>query len=106
MRVAVPFHRFPEEFQCGLAIPALSNEAVENLPFMIDSPRKIVLLPIYVHEHFIQVPLPMCPRTHSVHPSPTDFSSKHRTKAVPPEPHRLVADIDATFMQQILDIAE
>ena len=31
---------------------------------------------------------------------------EQRPKSVPPEPYRLVADIDATFMQQILDIAK
>ena len=48
----------------------------------------------------------MCPRTHSVHPSPTDFSSKHRAKAVPPEPNGFVADVDAPFVQQILHIPQ
>ena len=59
MRVAMPFHRFPEEFQCCFAIPALCNEAFENFPFMIDRAPKVVRLAIYFHEHFIQVPLPI-----------------------------------------------
>ena len=55
----MPFHRFPEEFQCCFAIPALCNEAFENFPFMIDRAPKVVRLAIYFHEHFIQVPLPI-----------------------------------------------
>jgi hypothetical protein len=37
----------------------------------------------------------------------TSFSNlcgEHRTKLVSPKPHRLVADIDAPFEQQILDL--
>ena len=36
----------------------------------------------------------------------SDLGGKHRTETVPPEPHRLVADIDATLEQQILDLAQ
>ena len=49
----MPFHCFPEKFQCGLAIAALCDKAFQDLPFVIDRAPKIVLLPIYFHEHFI-----------------------------------------------------
>ena len=48
----------------------------------------------------------MCPRTHPAHPSPTDFSSKHRAKTVPLETDQIVADVDAAFMQKMLHIPE
>jgi hypothetical protein len=35
-----------------------------------------------------------------------DISSEHRTKSVPPEPKRFMANINATLMQQILDVAK
>jgi hypothetical protein len=35
-----------------------------------------------------------------------DLSSEHRSKAVPPIPNRLVADVDSTFMKQILDLPQ
>jgi hypothetical protein len=35
-----------------------------------------------------------------------DFCGKHRAEPVSPEPHRLVADIDATFKQQIFDLPQ
>ena len=31
---------------------------------------------------------------------------KHLAEPVPPEPHRLVADVDATLGQQVLDLAQ
>ena len=46
----------------------------------------------------------MCPRTHSVHPSSTDFSRKQRAKSVPPETDSFMADVDAAFVQKIFDI--
>ena len=36
----------------------------------------------------------------------SDLSGKHRAEPVPPEPHRLVADIDAAFEKKILDLTE
>ena len=36
----------------------------------------------------------------------TNFSGEHRTKPVPPKSNRLVADIDATLVQQILNISK
>ena len=34
----------------------------------------------------------------------SDPRGEYRPKAVPPKPHRLVADIDTTFEQEILDL--
>ena len=31
---------------------------------------------------------------------------EHRTEPVPPEPHRLMQDIDAAFAKNILDLAQ
>jgi glutathione synthase/RimK-type ligase-like ATP-grasp enzyme len=42
----------------------------------------------------------------ALHAPLPDLSRKHRTEPVPPEPHRLVADIDATLEQQVLDLAQ
>ena len=36
----------------------------------------------------------------------SDLRCEHRTKTVPPETHRLVADIDAALEQQVLDLTE
>ncbi len=100
------FHGFSEEFRCGLAIATLYTEAFESLPFTIDCAPKVVLLSIYFHEHFIQMPLPIRMRTKLLNPFSLNIRSEHRTKSIPPEPHRFVADIDATFMQKIFDIAK
>jgi len=35
-----------------------------------------------------------------------DIGGKHRTKPVPPETHRFMADVDAAFEQQIFDLAQ
>jgi hypothetical protein len=41
-----------------------------------------------------------------LNPFSSDLGGEHRAEPVPPKPHRFVADIDATFMQQILNIAK
>jgi hypothetical protein len=35
-----------------------------------------------------------------------DLRGEHRTEPIPPETHRLVADIDTALEQQILDLAQ
>ena len=35
-----------------------------------------------------------------------DLRGEHRTEPVPPEPHRLVTDVDAALEQQILDLPQ
>ena len=39
---------------------------------------------------------------HGLYALATDFRSKHRSEAVPPEPHRLVADLDPALLQGVL----
>ena len=36
----------------------------------------------------------------------SDLRREQWTEPVPPEPHRLVADLDAALVQQILDVAQ
>ena len=40
------------------------------------------------------------------HISPADLRGEHRAEPVPPEPYRLVADIDTALEQQVLDLAQ
>ena len=35
-----------------------------------------------------------------------DLGGEHRTETVPPEPHRLVTNVDAALEQQIFDLPQ
>jgi hypothetical protein len=59
MCAAMAFHGFPDEFQGCLAITALCDEALQDFPFVIHCPPMVVLLAVNLHEHLIQVPLPI-----------------------------------------------
>jgi hypothetical protein len=43
-------------------------------------------------------------RSHVIDPLPSDLSGEHWSKPVPPETHRLVANVDPAFGQQVLDV--
>jgi hypothetical protein len=43
---------------------------------------------------------------HARNPLPADVGREYGAEAIPPVSHRLMADIDATLEQQILDIAQ
>jgi hypothetical protein len=53
----------------------------------------------------LAVPAPVRKRPMMKAPLP-DLVGEHRTEAIPPEPHRLVADIDAPLEQEILDLPQ
>jgi len=48
----------------------------------------------------------MAKAAHPVHPLPAYVAGEQGTKPVPPEPHRLVADVDTPVEQQVLDIPQ
>ncbi len=72
---------------------------------MINGPPQVVRFAVDPDEHLIQVLTPLGKRP-MMNPSFPDLRGKHRTEPVPPEPDRLVADIDATFEQQIFDLSQ
>ncbi len=45
-------------------------------------------------------------RPHRLHPAAPDLGRENRPKPVPPEPHRLMRDIDAPLMQKVFDVPE
>jgi hypothetical protein len=46
----------------------------------------------------------MMERTHRLNAATTDLGSEDRPEPVPPEPHRLMGDVDAALVQQVLDV--
>ena len=98
-------HCFLEEFHCGLLITRLRDEAFQDFAFMIDGSPKVMLLTVDLDEHLVQMPPPSA-GLHALNPSLSDLGSEHRAEPVPPVSHRFMADIDAAFVQQILDISK
>jgi hypothetical protein len=45
-------------------------------------------------------------RPHAINPAAADLSDKHQAKFVSPKSDGLMADVDASLMQQIFDIAK
>ena len=89
----------------SLAIPTFRGIDFQHLAFVIYSTPEIVRLAVDSNEHLVQVPAPLGiqPMMNASFP---DLASKHRTKPIPPQPHRLVADIDPAFEQQIFDLPQ
>ena len=100
------FHRSLEKLEGCPAIPALGGEDFEYLAFMIHRPPKVVCLTIDLHEHRVQMPAPLGMASAMAYTPFPDLSSEHRTEAVPPEPHRLMTDVDAALVEQILHLPQ
>mgnify|MGYP004007052857 FL=1 len=57
------------------------------------------------HEYLVQMPPPI--RKQSMMYTPLfDLRCEHRTKPVPPGANGLMADVDATFVEQIFDLPQ
>ena len=50
-----------------------------------------------LHVHLVKVPSPLRLLANAVDPLSTDLRGEHQAEPVPPEAHRLVANVDATL---------
>ena len=63
-------------------------------------------LTVDLHKDLVEVPAPVGMAAHSRYSLAPDIGCEHRTEAIPPEPHRLMADVDPSLEQQVFDIAQ
>src|SRR5205823_9638873 len=82
-------------------VPAGLDQTVKNLALSVDSSPQIHPLSANRDEHLVQMPLSMWAR-----PARAEVSRNRRTKPHRPLADRFVADLDAAFCQQILNIPE
>ena len=82
------------------------TKGFQHLAFVINRTPRVSCPAIDLHENLVQIPAPTGPRPHPVDAPLTDFRSKHRSKPVPPKLYRLMADLDAELVQQILDFVQ
>ena len=100
----MPLQRLCHEAQsCGL-VAGFGNIAFQHLALVIDGAPQVHHLPVHPHVSFIQMPLTVAEPAHAADPLTTNVGGKQRSKLVPPEPHRLVTQIDPMLEQKVLDI--
>ena len=90
-----------EESHSGEDIAIWPHDLVKELVFAIDCPPQIHALAIDRANHFIEVPA-----RGGRWPFRFDVFGNLRTEPDRPAPDRLVTDVDASFGQQFLDIAQ
>ena len=73
---------------------------------MVDRPPEVVSFAIDPDKYPIEVPALLYSGPHRHRPPPSDFRCKHRPEPIPPSTHRLMAYVDATLMEQILDLPQ
>ena len=101
-RPTVPLQRLLQKPQrCGF-VTFLRDIGFQNLALVIDRAPEVMHLTVYLHEHLFETPPPGA-RTHALDPAFPDLGREHRPEPMPPEPDRLVADLDASLAQKILD---
>lgn len=73
---------------------------------MINGTPKVEPFAVDLHEHLVQVPPLLWPGTQPLGSLPSDFGGENRAKPMPLETHGVMTDIDAAFVQQVLDISQ
>jgi len=73
---------------------------------MVDGAPEIKELAIDLHKDLVQMPAPLRIGSHLRDPRLSDLGREYRPKPVPPKPDGLVADVDPTLGQKILDVAQ
>ena len=106
LRFAIPLHRFSEEFQGCSLVPLLRDIGLEHFALMIDCAPEVVRLASNFHEHLIQMPAPLRDLTHRFRSPFADLVGEVWSKSIDPEADTFVADIDATFMEEVFDITQ
>ena len=72
---------------------------------MVHGAPKVVPLKVDLHENLVEVPLPVA-RSHPFDPAFSYLVGEHRAEPVPPKSNSFVADLDAPFMQKILNVSQ
>jgi len=73
---------------------------------MINGSPKVIRCAINFHENLVEMPSPVRTRDWTGGSSFPDLCGKQKTEPVPPKADRFVTNIDATFMQKVLNITQ
>jgi hypothetical protein len=73
---------------------------------MIDGTPKVVFHAVDFPNDFVKMPASMLEIPLALDPAAADLRRENRPEAVPPKPNRLMGDVDASLVQQILDIPQ
>jgi hypothetical protein len=106
LRPAVAPHRFLDEFQRRCLVTGLGDVGFQHLALVVDCPLEVKHLAIEFDVDLVEMPSPMGELTHLLHPPAADLAGENRAEPVAPQPHRLVADVDAALEQQVLHVAQ
>ena len=102
----MPFHRFSDEFQCGVAITSFAYLAFQNFTFMINCSLNVMPFPVDLHKNFVQMPLPIWVTDGPSSPFLRNLCSKHWPETIPPKPNCFMTYIDTPLMKKVFYIAK
>ncbi len=98
--------RLAPEAQSLRFIAGFGDKALQHLALVIHGAPEVMHLAVDLHVDLIEMPPPVPEAFHPADPLAPDIGSEHRAEPVPPQPHGLVADIDAAFEQEVFDVPQ
>lgn len=103
-RLAISLYGLAQKRQCCMAILALRDVGLEDLAFVIDSAPEVVGDTVDLHEHLVEVPLPLRPSAQPARALSPDLRGEHRPEPVPPVPDCFMAHLDTALVEKVLHV--
>lgn len=82
------------------------DEGLQDFTFVIYRTPQIVKFAIDLHIGLIEMPSPMATASHPVHSLSADVGREHRTKAIPPQTHGLMTEINTALEKQVFYVPQ
>ena len=98
---ALVLEQFPEQFERSSLVAAHLDQDVENFTFLVDGPPHEHPLTTDADHHFVEMP-----NAGGTSALAANVGGDRRAELVGPAANGLVADVDATFGEQILNVAQ
>ena len=105
-RQSVATQRLLREGESQRFIPGFGDVALQDLALVVDRPPEVDHLSIELYVHLVEMAPPVPHASHRLNPLAADVGCKNWPKPVPPQPDRLVAEVDPTFEQQVFNIPQ
>ena len=104
LRSFVPFKLLLKTLERGMPIALPRHKGIKDDALLVNGTPEVLGLNLHFHENLIEVPAPVVWTLMQLLLPLPGLLRDHRAKAAPPKPNSLVAYVDASFVEKILDL--
>lgn len=84
----------------------LGGEGLQDISLVVGGPPEVVPLAVDLDELLVEMPASGSGVAHRLYTFAADLAGEQGAEAVPPEPHRFMANVNAAFGQKVFDLTQ